>query len=63
MSVLLLLYGIETPDADAPPTPTPTPDVVRTGAGAPFRRRIPQVVTFDNKIEKDDEELVALGIL
>jgi hypothetical protein len=64
VSILLLLYGIETPEADQPPTPTPTPTGGAGGtqiSGGNLRKRQYPVIIFNRKIERDDEEVLLIG--
>ena len=65
MSILLLLYGIETEEADQPPpTPTPTPSGGPSGgqiSGGNLRKRKYPVIIFNRKIERDDEEVLLIG--
>ena len=60
MSLLLLLYGIETPEAEAGPEPEPqpeTPGVVGVQAGLLLRsKRLPEVYV----INLDEEEILIL---
>lgn len=63
MSILLLLYGIETPEADIvepEPEPTPTPSPGFTPGGAMRRKRFPSVVWDDRrrKQKREEEELI-----
>lgn len=68
MSILLLLYGIQTDEADQPPpTPDPTPTPSGGGSGAgPIggirKKRQYPIITFNKKIERDDEELIVVGV-
>lgn len=67
MSLLLLLYGIQTPDADVPvpPTPTPGPTGPQWGGGSGFGRLMtyrPLGVTV-GPAETDDDEWLILEAL
>jgi len=59
MSLLLLLYGIETPEAEAgpEPEPQPAPGVIEAQAGLLLRsKRLPEVYV----INLDEEEILIL---
>ena len=67
MSVLLLLYGIQTPDASQP-VPLPTPVPVELAVGTQIgglgmeKRRYRETTIVEWLIELDDEEVIVIGL-